>query len=257
VTTTCGITPFPYFESFESITAANTLPTCMASTSLGTNVTTNLSGTTYNRIARTGSKSASYRWASSEYIFTPSFNFTAGYNYQVSFWYIADGIAGFDSIVTRYGASQSAAGMTTLVGSPVLSPVNTTYAQWTGTFTPTSTGANYSGIKVASASSSPWYITIDDISVQVLSTIVTSTSSMAFGNVNVGLNSTTPFTVSGNSLVPASGNITIAAPTGYQVSTSSSSGFADSITVPYTGSSLSTTTIYARFAPGSVGAFGG
>lgn len=65
------------------------------------------------------------------------------------------------------------------------------------------------------------------------------------------------FELSGSDLVPASGNITVAAPAGYQVSTTNSS-YTGTITVPYTGGTLAATTIYVRISnAASVGAVSG
>ncbi len=64
-----------------------------------------------------------------------------------------------------------------------------------------------------------------------------------------------PFTIQGFFLTAGPGNITVAAPPGFRVSLASTSGFAPSIQVPYTSTSLAATPIYVRFAPTQVKVF--
>lgn len=59
------------------------------------------------------------------------------------------------------------------------------------------------------------------------------------------------YTLSGSVLTPTAGDITITAPADFEISkTSSTTGFADNLTVSYTGSSFTNTTIYARLKAG-------
>jgi autotransporter-associated beta strand protein len=84
---------------------------------------------------------------------------------------------------------------------------------------------------------------------------VSTTSLTAFANTCPNATSANQtFTVSGTNLTA---NITVTAPTDFQVSTSSGSGFGSSVTLTQSGGTVSSTTIYARFAPGSVGAKSG
>jgi gliding motility-associated-like protein len=78
-----------------------------------------------------------------------------------------------------------------------------------------------------------------------------------FGSIAPGATSQKSYVLSGSVLTPAAGNITVTAPTGYLVSLSPGSGFATSVTVPYTGGTLANTTIYVRFSPGVYGPFNG
>ncbi len=55
------------------------------------------------------------------------------------------------------------------------------------------------------------------------------------------------FTASGSNLTA---DITVTAPTGYEVSTTSGSGFAASVILPYIGGTVSSTTVYARLKAG-------
>jgi N-acetylmuramoyl-L-alanine amidase len=84
-------------------------------------------------------------------------------------------------------------------------------------------------------------------------TITTSVASLpSFGSVAVGQNSAPQsYTVSGSNL---SANISIQAPAGFQISLSSTSGFTSALTLTRSGSSVPTTTVYARFSPQASGA---
>jgi hypothetical protein len=83
-------------------------------------------------------------------------------------------------------------------------------------------------------------------------------TSLAFGNVviNTTLSEMT-YILSGTSLTPASGNISISAPAGFQISTTSGSGYSSSLNVAYSGGALSSTFIYAKFLPAVVQGYGG
>ncbi len=79
-------------------------------------------------------------------------------------------------------------------------------------------------------------------------------TSLDFGFVASGSTSSNmTYTLSGAGLFPSAGNINVAAPSNFEVSLSSGSGFASSINVPFTSSTLAATTIYARFSPTNPG----
>lgn len=81
-------------------------------------------------------------------------------------------------------------------------------------------------------------------------TIVVNPTSLAFGNVLIDSTSIDKtYTLSANTLSPSTGNITVLAPTGYEVSVTSGSGFSQSILVPYSSGTLASTIIYVRFKP--------
>ncbi len=80
-----------------------------------------------------------------------------------------------------------------------------------------------------------------------------STSGIGFGHVDRNTTSAEQsYTITGYYLSPAEESITITAPTHFEVSTTSGSGFSSSITLPYTGSTLSATTIYVHFVAPNV-----
>ncbi len=169
--TLCSAAGLPYFEGFEGITANNTLPTCMAvgGTTLGNGVLSYIgtpTGTLYNRIPRTGSKFVSFNWTPTgvnKWLFTRGVNLTAGEVYIFTAHYITDGFTGWNTVQAAYGTSQTPGGMVnnliTLNG-----PQNTSYQSMTALVTPGTTGEHFFGISVNN-NSTPWYLSVDDISV--------------------------------------------------------------------------------------------
>jgi hypothetical protein len=78
-------------------------------------------------------------------------------------------------------------------------------------------------------------------------TITVQGGTLAFGNMSVGnISPEQSYTVSGDNLT---GNITVTVPAGFEVSTTSGSGFDTSLNLAHTDGSVSETTIYTRFAP--------
>ena len=89
-------------------------------------------------------------------------------------------------------------------------------------------------------------------------TIIVSPSSLSFGNVAVNnISDEKTYSLSANTLTPLSGNIIVTAPQGYEVSTTSGTGFGSSLFIPYSGGELNNTTIYVRFLPTSVSFYSG
>lgn len=164
VSSSCAVIP-TYFEDFESITAANALPNCFTATNVGTLVTTYLTApTTYNRMNHTpgGAKFAAFRYSSNDFMYTPPIMLTAGKTYQFSFWYVTDGLGGWDSLYAMSGASKASL---STIGTPLTALTNMEYQQFSTTFVATTTGAQTFAIK-CKATISPWYLSIDDIRLQ-------------------------------------------------------------------------------------------
>lgn len=81
-------------------------------------------------------------------------------------------------------------------------------------------------------------------------TIIPSVTSLFLPNAQSGfVSSELSYTVDGIVLSPSSGNITLTAPTGFEISLSSGSGFGSSINIAYTGGSFDDVPVYVRFAP--------
>ncbi len=84
---------------------------------------------------------------------------------------------------------------------------------------------------------------------------ITTTGALAGFTTTRNLPSTAQsYTVSGRNL---GGGITVTAPTGFQVSTASDTGFASSLVLPAVNGAVAETTLYARFAPSAGGSFSG
>lgn len=157
-----GSPGLPYSEDFESIGGNNEYPNCMSSTNLNTyTFTYTVDQGSYNRYANNGTKFASFKYGCNDYFFTPALELTAGSTYQFSFYYITDGYAGWNTLEAHYGSMPDAASMTGFI-SAVTTPINTTYQQITGIFTPATTGTYFIGI-YCSATYQPWYLSIDDL----------------------------------------------------------------------------------------------
>ena len=117
----------------------------------------------------------------------------------------------------------------------------------TGTFgTPTISGTPLSAGYGASLS----VTTGSGGSLNLVVSAITPSGTLAAVNSTYGSYSATPtsFTVSGSSLTPASGNLTVTPPSGYVVSTTSGSGYTTSLSLPYTGGALASTTVYVALA---------
>lgn len=89
-------------------------------------------------------------------------------------------------------------------------------------------------------------------------TIITNPASLAFGNVGAGIPSADKsYTITAATLSPSSGNITVTAPAGYQVSMTSGTGYTSSLQVPYTNGGVSGVTIYVKFTPAALTSYEG
>jgi hypothetical protein len=77
---------------------------------------------------------------------------------------------------------------------------------------------------------------------------VNPTSLSGFTTITGTASTEQSYTLSGTNLTGFPANITVTAPTGYEVSLTSGSGFAGSVNVPYTSATLSNTSIFVRIA---------
>jgi pectate lyase len=89
-------------------------------------------------------------------------------------------------------------------------------------------------------------------------TIIISPNSLSFGNVPVNTYSDEgSYSLSANTLSPSTGNISISAPSGFEISLTSGIGFSSVLQIPYSGGILNSTTIYVRFFPEFTSTFSG
>lgn len=162
----------PYFEGFEGISAAGQLPNC-SWTKTG-DWTTNIGAQSNNRFPRTGTKYAHTSWstiAGGDYIYSNGIQLTAGVTYSANAYYVVDGAAGWDEVSMLYGTTQSTTGLVNIATLNNLT--NTAYLPINGTFSVSSTGIYYLAFKAVAPTTTPWYLSIDDISLDVAPACVT------------------------------------------------------------------------------------
>jgi hypothetical protein len=110
----------------------------------------------------------------------------------------------------------------------------------------------------SSKTSNTKYVCVDSVIVSGTTVAIGAPSltvlpvSLSFGKANVNTGRDRSFSVSGTLLIPASGNVTITAPTDFIISTTYGTGYSSSITLPYTNGTISSTTIYTRFIPTTI-----
>ncbi|MGB1003239.1 MAG: choice-of-anchor J domain-containing protein [Salibacteraceae bacterium] len=163
--TPCVASTTPVNEGFESgYTDQVTLAGCLIQESESGSGTwvANSSATSYNRTPRTGSFNATLRYSNTDWIFVPV-SLVSGTSYTADVYARQDGSNTSNaSLMIAYGSSATAAGMTDTIVSPA--GLDDNYQLLSGMFTPTSTGVFYIGFK-GLINGSPWYISIDDISI--------------------------------------------------------------------------------------------
>jgi hypothetical protein len=170
-TTTCVAATIPYFEGFESGFTHNVaVAGCWSQGSVtGDQVwTANNTFTDYNRSPFAGSWNAFLRYGNEDWMFIPV-QLEGGVNYELSFYARQDGATATNaSVKASYGATNSIAAMTNpiIVATPI---INGDYQKIKGVFTPTVSGVYFVGIN-GNINGSPWYISIDDISLHLAPT---------------------------------------------------------------------------------------
>ncbi len=155
-----------FFEGFETgNTQANAVAGWTQESVTGSGVwNANTSLTDYNRTPRTGSWNAYLVYSNTRWIFK-SVTLTGGVPYKFSVWSRQDGSTLTDaSIQLSYGTTATAAGMTNLIAAAT--GIDATHKNIKGVFTPSTTGTYYVGI-LGFMNSTPWYISLDDISLDV------------------------------------------------------------------------------------------
>ncbi len=170
-TTLCVPAIPPYYEGFEGITVNNELPPCWTATSIGSKTRTYIAPTgSYNQIPHSGSKFGSYYYypysGSDGWFFTRQVHLEAGQTYLAGIWYITDGYSGWNAFEMYYGTAATAASMTNFVAG-VYNQMNTSYLPMNSSFIATTTGDYYFGLRMNN-NGVPYYFTIDDFSVELL-----------------------------------------------------------------------------------------
>ncbi len=169
--TFCNPLSVPYFEGFETgHVNQSAVANCLTQNSItGTQVwTANSSLIDYNRAPRTGSFNAYLRWSNEDWMFIP-LNLTGGTTYRIKLYARQDGATAANAnIAISYGTAGNAASMTNVV-LPATGIINGTYQELFSDFSPAATGVYYIGIK-GFMNGTPYYISLDDISVEVAPT---------------------------------------------------------------------------------------
>lgn len=163
-TTLCEPAAFPFFEGFESgYNDQDILGRCwsQADVSGSDKWMVNNSLTSYNRSPRTGDWNIYLKYNNEDWIFH-AIDLTGGMQYQLEFYARQDASSGV-TVLAAFGTSNTPAAMTNSI-IPESQVVPGDYQQFTGLFTPATTGTYYIGIK-GKLTFSPWYLSIDDISV--------------------------------------------------------------------------------------------
>jgi hypothetical protein len=183
----------PYFEGFEGIIANNQLPNCSWMASNLPTICQTYSATppptVYNRIPKSGTKFASFRYGTNtagDYFYTNGIQLTAGVNYQATADYITDGATGWSEFRLLYGTTQSTTGLTSIAAATGALQ-NTTYNNLLGTFSVSTTGLYYIAVK-AIGNGTPWYLTFDDLKVEVAPSCIAPT---AYNNTGITATSAT------------------------------------------------------------------
>jgi hypothetical protein len=166
--TPCLAGTIPFTESFESgYTHGDIQGICWSQEDIAgsSEWIVNGSETTYNRTPRTGNFNTTLRYGNTDWMFYP-LDLTGGVAYQLEFYARQDASnSSYASVEAAYGTANNDASMTnSIIASTPL--INGVYQQVSGIFTPASDGVYYIGIK-GTINGSPWYISLDDISVDL------------------------------------------------------------------------------------------
>jgi hypothetical protein len=142
-----------------------------------------------------------------------------------------------------YGNSLSITPSNGSVNSTIYVRFSPSNAQsYSGNITNSSTGAETQSVSVSGTGTPP---------PPQLSVVP---SSLSFGNVQVGTNSSPQsYTITGSDLTA---NVAVAAPTGFQVSLNSGSGYGNSLSITPSNGSVNST-IYVRFSPSNAQSYSG
>ncbi len=168
--TICIPEGIPFVESFESGYVDNEdLEGCWTQTSISgaRNWVINENQAANNRAPRTGNFNVTLTYGNENWMYYP-FELVAGSTYELIFYARQDGNDGANvNVQAAYGTSNTPAAMinSILASSEV---VGGDYQEFSGYFTPDTSGTYFVGIKgkMNSPHSPPWYLTMDDISIQ-------------------------------------------------------------------------------------------
>ncbi len=247
-TTQCAAITAPWTENFDGLTTVGSavLPSCWA-TNGGTNfASATASGNTYNDPKSAPNYVTIYYPTTASYLWTPLTTLTANQSYDFSFYWVGDGLAGWQNevLVNNIQAATGATSLTTFI-TPTQTTTgggnSTNYTKVTVTFVPTATGNYTFGIKGYVTTTAPYYMGFDDFSLKITPTCVEPTfpatpiSGLTASGATVTWNASSP--------APAS-NYDIYYSTTNTAPTSASTPNATNVTSPYTLTGLNANTTY-------------
>jgi hypothetical protein len=191
----------PYYESFESIPSPNKLPNCSwFSPDLGSTALTYTSSNTLGRVARTGTKFASfvYNPAGAKYFYTNAIQLEPGITYSASVWFQTEyyGYNNWSDLSIMLGPNQSTTGLVTIASTngPAISNV---YKSLSNTFTVATSGLYYVAVRgTGNTSGSAQYLSWDDLAIEIPCSLnsptmnVTATSTSICQGQSVNLTAT-------------------------------------------------------------------
>ena len=161
------ISTFPHTQNFD---ASSSLPCGWTTQNVNADANTWFVGSTS---ARSTPNNIAYSYnttlAGNDWIFTPPLNLVAGQNYRVRFWYRARSATYAEKLEVKWGASASAAGMTSAAIFTNSNIINTAYAEGiSSNFVAATSGIQYIGFRVFS-DLDKYDLYIDDITIETVS----------------------------------------------------------------------------------------
>jgi hypothetical protein len=167
------ISTFPFVEGFETgnTDQSATINQWIQATGpeyTATYWTANSSLTTYNRTPRTGTWNATLQYGGESYLFRPIV-LTGGTAYTIKLYARQDGATATNAkLQVKLGTEATIAGMTTSI-IPETGLLAGDYQQLAGNFSVANTGTYFIGIQ-GWINFSPWYISLDDITIDLAPT---------------------------------------------------------------------------------------
>lgn len=163
------ITVFPFVESFEENNTQGSTSIYLWDQALDGGLvkywTVNSTNTTYNRTPRTGSFNVTLAYSGNAWLFRPM-ALEGGVSYDVELYARQDNAStSLADLGIFYGNSAVVAAMTnTIVAQTGLT--NGDYQRFFASFTPETSGIYYIGIHGTMPTTTPWYISLDDIMIR-------------------------------------------------------------------------------------------
>ncbi len=180
-TTPCVAATIPFFEGFEAgYTDGGDIDGCWSQEIVEDYAwVANNTETDYNRSPRTGAWNATLSYSNESSMFQ-GLNLIAGTQYLVKFYARQDiSTPGSAVITASFGLAPNDAAMTEIVIVPT-DVISGNYQEFVAYFTPTTSDVYYLGIK-AILTFDPYYVSIDDISVEVAPACAAPTAAVASG----------------------------------------------------------------------------